>query len=166
MYFMDATPGITALQAPIHEWAEISPGAAAPPPPYHDMASHRTSFTYYKSTEFEVFARDETRVTGSTKYAPSTHATATTRTAGASDRSADRVESIASQRVKLLAASYVSSPTSREVLARLAILDEQMLEESPPVTPSQVAALEKVADRLAVLQSRRQERNRRLGLTV
>jgi len=76
------------------------------------------------------------------------------------------IDRIAKQRVKLMAAKYVSGAVSTELLARLEILNQRMLERSPRVLNSQVDALESANDKLNRIRAAREERAKRLGITV
>lgn len=71
------------------------------------------------------------------------------------------LDSLAQQRIRLLATKYVNDSVSREVLARLEILNRRLLDLSPRVTTEQVVALEKAFDELETIRSRRAERLKR-----
>ncbi len=74
------------------------------------------------------------------------------------------VERIAKDRVVLLAAKYAGASAQAEVVARLEILNNRLLEQAPRVSQDQVRALEAAANHVAKSNARREERARRLGL--
>ncbi|NNM64260.1 MAG: hypothetical protein HKL99_06555 [Burkholderiales bacterium] len=75
-----------------------------------------------------------------------------------------RADEIAEERVALLAQKYVGGHSSREIIARIEILNQRLLEELPRVTPERVAALEDIGNKIAAIRSRALERASRLGL--
>lgn len=77
---------------------------------------------------------------------------------------ADEIDTIAKNRVRLLAANYVDGKMSAEIAARLEILDLRMLERAPRVTSQHVEALETANALLDRTQQSRAERRRRLGI--
>jgi hypothetical protein len=155
----------TPLQSPVHRWEEIRPGDARPP---HSLSLEKATGGSSVVGSLEVFREfsEATRFSGSS----TTNATAmnVAPTGQAAEHAALSVEceadSIGSQRVRLLAAKYVDGKPSREVLARLAILDEKMLAALPRVTTDQVVALEQMAERLMGLSTSRQERAKKYGI--
>lgn len=76
------------------------------------------------------------------------------------------IDRIANQRVRLMAAKYASSAASAEILARLEILNRRLLERAPRVSIDQVEALESANTKLDQIRAAREERARRLGLSV
>lgn len=84
-------------------------------------------------------------------------------TAEASDINVE-VERIAKQRVRLMAAKYASGKESKELVARLEILNSRLLDRSPRVSAGQVQALEFAASQLAQARHARDERRKRLGI--
>ena len=74
------------------------------------------------------------------------------------------VERVALLRGELLEAKYSGGAVSRELLARLDILDRQMLELAPRVSTSQLEFLEYVQEKLRASQAMSRERADRLGL--
>jgi hypothetical protein len=153
-------PPVTPLSSPMHNWAEIRPGSL--PKPVAQTLARVTSFVSAPMFDLEKYsghvptgllqdpasARDE-----GSAVVPSRPQ----RVQGAGD--------IASQRVQLMAAKYVDNKPNKEVLARLAILDEQLLALSPRVTPEHVAALERIASTLEDTRARRQKRALQFGLS-
>jgi hypothetical protein len=79
-------------------------------------------------------------------------------------RTTDEVERIANQRVKLLAVKYASSEESKEIVARLEILNRRLLDRSPRVSADQVQGLEDAAAQLSMVRKSREDRMRRLGI--
>jgi len=87
---------------------------------------------------------------------------------GNSDQGAasKRADEIANERIALLARKYASDDASRELIARLEVLNARMLAEMPRVTAEKVQTLEEVATSMRELQVKRIERANRLGLSV
>jgi hypothetical protein len=82
-------------------------------------------------------------------------------TAASSNADIDR---IAKQRVQLMAARYASGTVSAEIMARLEILNQRLLESAPRVSNDQLQALERASEQLARIRVAREERSRRLGI--
>ena len=82
---------------------------------------------------------------------------------GAPDADIDR---IANQRVRLMAAKYVSGAASTEVVARLEILNQKLLDRAPRVSIDQLESLESANEKLARIRAAREERSKRLGLSA
>jgi TolA-binding protein len=78
----------------------------------------------------------------------------------------DGVDSVASQRVQLLAAQYASGNHAKELQARLEILNHRLLEKSPRVSVEQVEFLENINAQLDTLSAKRVARAERLGLQI
>lgn len=74
------------------------------------------------------------------------------------------IEKIANQRVRLMAINYADKGASKEILARLEILNRRLLDRSPRVSKEQVHELEVAGERLLRIRASREERARRLGL--
>jgi hypothetical protein len=72
------------------------------------------------------------------------------------------VEDVATQRVLLMAAKYSKGADAVEIIARLEILNNRMLEHSPRVSREQVAVLERAQDDLLRVRAAREERAKRL----
>ena len=79
---------------------------------------------------------------------------------------ATEIDRIAKQRVRLMAAKYVSGKESPEMVARLEILNSRLLDRSPRVTVAHVQSLESAANQLAQARAAREERMRRLGIEI
>lgn len=76
------------------------------------------------------------------------------------------IDNIAKQRVKLMATKYASNSASAEIVARLEILNQRLLDRSPRVSQVQVEALEQASEKLARISMAREERSRRLGISA
>lgn len=77
---------------------------------------------------------------------------------------ANSAEKIASQRIKLLAVRYVDSKQSAEILARLEILNQRLLDVAPRTTRERVAALEETNNEIDRIRAAREQRARRFGI--
>lgn len=75
-------------------------------------------------------------------------------------------DTVASQRVQLLAALYATGKHAKEMQARLEILNHRLLENSPRVSVQQVEFLENVNTQLDRLNAKRVARAERLGLQM
>lgn len=73
---------------------------------------------------------------------------------------------IAKQRIKLMAAKYASNSASAEIVARLEILNQRLLDRSPRVSQVQVEALEQASEKLTLITMAREERSRLLGISA
>jgi hypothetical protein len=78
--------------------------------------------------------------------------------------SVEEIDTIANNRVRLLAANYVGGQMSTEIAARLEILDRRMLERAPRITHQHVEVLETANALLERIQQSRVERKKRLGM--
>lgn len=76
------------------------------------------------------------------------------------------LDQIAKQRVRLMAAKYASDVQSSEIVARLEILNRRISERAPRVSEEQVAALEDPHEQLARIRAGREERAKRLGISI
>lgn len=76
----------------------------------------------------------------------------------------NEIDRIANQRVKLLALRYASSKQSAELVARLEILNQRLLDRSPRISAEQVNSLEDAAALIAASYNSREDRMRRLGI--
>lgn len=118
--------------------------------------------------EFELFSTDAAATAIGTDALGQYGLPARSRPATAAARQAvdvrSQAERIADERIRLLAAKYARGPGQTEVLARLEILNERMLEAVPRVTVAQVEFLERAASELDAVRARRIERAQRLGL--
>ena len=74
------------------------------------------------------------------------------------------IDHIAKQRISLLAVKYASDSTSAEIVARLEILNQRILDQSPRISKVQVEALEIANDTLNRIRLAREERAGRLGI--
>jgi hypothetical protein len=161
----DVYANTTPLHSPVHRWEEIKPGVAKPT---HSFSFEKLTGGSSAARSLEVF-RD---VSEATHLSGSSSAHATANTVAPSGQAAQHsvpsvggeAEVIASQRVRLLAAKYVGGKPSREVLARLAILDEKLLAALPRVTHDQVFALEQIAERLIGLSTSREQRAKKFDI--
>ena len=171
MDYVDVTP----LVNPIVNWAHIAP--FEPQRPAFNSSLVQTHSARSKDNPFDLF------VSGSGVLAPTSIAEAGTENLArrqglvsrtisstglyASQKSDDvEIDRIAKQRVKLMAAKYVSGTASAEILARLEILNRRLLDRSPRVTAEHVNALESANDKLARIRAAREERAKRLGITA
>ncbi len=77
---------------------------------------------------------------------------------------ANSAEKIASQRIRLLAAKYVNSQQSAEILARLEILNQRLLDVAPRTTKDRVAALEETNNEIDRIRAAREQRAKRFGI--
>lgn len=82
----------------------------------------------------------------------------------ASSQYASSAEKIAGQRIKLLAARYVNSKQSAEILARLEILNQRLLDVAPRTTKDQVASLEETSNQIERIRAAREQRAKRFGI--
>ncbi len=73
-------------------------------------------------------------------------------------------ESIAKQRVRLMAARYATGDNSSELMARLEILSRRLSEHIPRVSLQQVQALEAASAQVVQVRKNREERMKRLSL--
>jgi hypothetical protein len=80
--------------------------------------------------------------------------------------SANEIEIIAKQRVRLMAAKYAGGEQVTEVIARLEILNRRLLDRSPRITVERVQSLETAVANLLQVSQAREERLRRLGIEV
>ncbi len=148
----------------VHPWEQVQyeiprPLRQAPPQP--------TTFSK-ASNEFAVF-EDSVKTDNRTLFAP-----AQARRSGdaaparpqASVARPQAVDTIASQRVQLLAAQYATGNHAKELQARLEILNHRLLEKSPRVSVEQVEFLENVNAQLDTLSAKRVARAERLGLQM
>lgn len=78
----------------------------------------------------------------------------------------EEIDKIANQRVRLMAAKYAGSKESSEIVARLEILNRRLSERVPRVSKEQVAALEDANDQLVRIRAAREERAKRLGISI
>lgn len=101
-----------------------------------------------------------------TEFVASGKDTATLNRPSVSDNAQSDLERIAKQRVRLMAAKYASKVESSEMVARLEILNQRLIDRFPRVSEGQVNALETAAGQLAQARSAREERMRRLGINV
>lgn len=164
---------VTPLVDPIVNWAHVAPFE----PKRRPRESLITQTGLAQSKSFDLFAaetgaRAPTSVPNlsveggfpcvsainenSTKASP-------VASAGTPDGDIDR---IANQRVRLMAAKYASGAASAEIVARLEILNRRLLERAPRVSLDQVEALESANSKLDQIRAAREERARRLGLSV
>ncbi len=73
---------------------------------------------------------------------------------------------IAKQRIRLMAFKYASNNASSEIVARLEILNQRLLNQSPRISKVQVEMLELATEKLARFSMAREERSRRLGIPI
>jgi len=78
----------------------------------------------------------------------------------------EEIDKIANQRVRLMAAKYAEGKESSEIVARLEILNRRLSERAPRVSKEQVAALEDANDQLVRIRTAREERAKRLGISI
>ncbi|MFP3922771.1 hypothetical protein [Pseudomonas sp. W5-36] len=76
------------------------------------------------------------------------------------------IKRIAQNRIRLLAIKYADNDVSAEIIARLEILNSRLIERSPRVTSEQVNFLEASISSLNSVELSRQDRAKRLGLSV
>lgn len=74
------------------------------------------------------------------------------------------IDRIAKQRVKLIAAKYANSNASAEIVARLEILNQRLLDRSPRISTHQLEAIENAGETLVRIRAAREDRARRLGI--
>lgn len=163
---------VTPLVDPVVNWSNVAP--YEPKRPTGDPFITQTGLAQSKS--FDLFtaqtgARAPTSVPDMRAVDSSPRASAVSEfspkatpyaIAGAPDADIDR---IANQRVKLMAAKYVSNSASAEILARLEILNRRLLDRSPRVSIGQLEAIESANAKLARIRAEREERSKRLGLS-
>lgn len=76
------------------------------------------------------------------------------------------IDRIANQRIRLMAAKYAGNSSSAEIVARLEILNQRLLDKSPRISQDQVKALEEASEKLSRISMAREERSKRLGIPV
>lgn len=74
------------------------------------------------------------------------------------------IEDIAKQRVQILAAKYARDTEQTELMARLEILNQRLLNHSPRVSKTQISALENISQMLDRAKIAREERSSRFGI--
>lgn len=170
-YYIDATP----LVNPAIHWASVALTKHVPPEQRLPIA--RTGFASAKAVPPDFFApvTGPSAPTSAPRTQVDTFAELTQTlsessvTAGTSDSEAQlnvEVDRIAKQRVQLLAAKYASGKESSEIVARLEILNRRLLDRAPRVSVDQVRALENANEQLAHIRAAREERSKRLGISV
>lgn len=169
--YVDVTP----LIEPIIRWEQYVP--YEPSQPARESLSAHTSSAHSKDERFQLFGSrtgiyaptsiPDTRLARSSPRASTTSELSINpnrySSGAGSESESDR---IAKQRVRLLAAKYTSSKVSTEIVARLEILNQRLLDRSPRVSQSQVEALEGAIEKLARIRSIRENRSRRLGIAA
>lgn len=171
MFGISGSAGVTSPNSPIVSWVDIRPGSssslARETRKLGAPSRNRSPIQGYAASadSREVFPH-ETWVTGaSLRLGLNTYGNQPERQSAPSQSSTferhREVDRVASERVRLLAAKYAAGEVSKEVLARLAILDQRMLSLSPVVSLAQVTALEKVASDLESLRRQQQARKAR-----
>lgn len=167
-------PNVTPVFEPIITWNNIAP--YRPEQQKHEQLNEATGISNLSS--FDLFCLPKgvraptdlshkqaqygaTYISKPSEFAPKhTHPKCVKLT---QDSDVDR---IASQRVKLLVAKYNSGQASAEILARLEILNQRLLEQAPRVSNEQLEVLEMANSKLAQIRAAREDRTRRLGLSV
>lgn len=134
----------------------------------------QTRFTQSKNDPYELFA-SATGALAPTAVPNARHTAerssvvndlAVTNSDAPKEEQEAEIDRIANQRVKLMAVKYASSATSAEVLARLEILNQRLLDRAPRVSMEQVEALENANEKLARIRAAREARAIRLGMSV
>lgn len=166
---------VTPLFEPIVNWAEYAP--------YESSKTARDTFSQHtrpvgSKGELSEWFVPRTGVNAPTPIQDtkldrfSTHVFSPREPAPNPDRDARglrsnvEIDGVAKQRVRLLAAKYASNNATVEMVARLEILNQRMLDRSPRVLQHQVEALEMASEKLSRISMAREERARRLGISA
>jgi hypothetical protein len=148
----------------VHPWEQVQYEI---PRPLRQAPAQQTMFSK-PASEFEVFdgsARTDTR----TLFGPPLSrrsGDAAPKRPQAAPVHREASDTIASQRVQLLAAQYATGNHAKELQARLEILNHRLLEKSPRVSVEQVEFLEGINAQLDTLSAKRVARAERLGLQM
>ena len=76
------------------------------------------------------------------------------------------VDNLAGQRIKLLAMKYAGTSSSKEVIARLEILNQKMSGLSPRISKAHIESLEQASANLAKVREDRVARMKSLGISI
>lgn len=158
-------------------WEEIAP--YEPKNSQQQIESYLTAFAYEQESIADIFSiakgalaptTGPVAATGSdiliTQTVVSNQASAKVQPVIHAQVEESEVRKISKQRVQLMAAAYARSVDSSEILARLEILNQRLLNKSPRVSKAQVDALEKANDQLAALRAQREQQAKRLGFSI
>jgi len=164
---LDVTYQVTPLIQPLHQWEEVRPGTASNPLPR--QRSLPTAFLADRFSFEDLMHGEQTPVADSAArdyFAPQAARQNLSFLTSRPISSPSNVESIADERIRLLAAKYAGQTGQTEIAARLAILNRRLAKSAPLVTVEQVAALEAIADELAASAAESKIRASRLGLAA
>ncbi len=165
---MFAIPDVAITPTQMHDasyrWTEIRPGGE--PLQTRSLFTQSTPFNVCKSSELDVFPSVDTTHTTqpNATYMHETSAFVSEIGQPADSALKAKAENVSEERATLMAAKFMGNNASKELLARLQILDQRMLELAPVVTHFQISALESAADELEKLKLRRNERAAKFGL--
>ncbi|MGN6829755.1 hypothetical protein [Paucibacter sp. M5-1] len=169
-FYVDTTPLIT----PSFSWVSTAP--FEPEKQARKGLASRTAFASEKSGIVDFFndtkegPQAPTALTPTSVSAPNVtpigNESFKVKAAEADFHSGQDVDRIARRRVELMAAKYAGGRNTAEIVARLEILNNRLIERSPRITPAQVDALEEAALVVARSKATREERAKRLGLSI
>lgn len=164
--FGQPTPALTPLVAFVNT---VRPGAAADPrkqSQFTPLPPHQA--TSLEGELFQNLGAWARRTPAADPLAAPTKAHRSDVTGDSQAQSADqsKVEQWAQERIALLARKYADNKAPLELLARLEVLNQRMLDAMPRVTEEKVRALEAANAAVSEIQAKRIERAKRLGLSV
>ncbi len=169
-FYVDTTPLIT----PLSSWIGTAP--FDPKKQVLKEAINRTAFASEKSQIVDLFddAKEGPQAptalaptpTGAPNVTPIGNESSKVNIARTDFHSGQDEDRIARRRVELMAAKYAGGKNTAEIVARLEILNNRLIEKSPRITPAQVDALETATLMAARSKIAREERAQRLGISI